>query len=507
MGQGAGAFGCGLLCDLEGNDSYYGNLYTQGFGFVGGVGLLLDVSGDDCFFVGDTYSDYREPDAAFDSFSQGCGLGDRYFASGGVGVLWDKKGNDSYRSNYFSQGSSYWFALGLLLDGEGDDSYQARRYTQGSGTHFTVGALIDRSGNDIYASWGVSQGCGYDYSQGLLFDGEGNDTYRADWFSQGTSGIAGVGTLIDGSGNDSYNSGSFNSQGSGQYNEEKAEGSIGILLDLKGKDSYTGKGKNDSLWRQGHYGGGIDLRDGTLEDFLPSWSPVTASLIKKTTAPGKKAPVLLKEPPLPELESGFTDEQHRQKVILELSKRGPSIIPQLVDYLALKDRQMTSTVIEVLRLMGPAATPPLREVLEESRLDNTRTAALLNALGGKVDEDSSVIFLSYLKSDDPQLRTLAIRGLCTLEYPGLLDLLLSCTKDESPSVRKYCAHVLKEVNDPAAIRALVSLLDDEHYSVRFTAFEALQKEKDRAIPYLIESATKNSGTVFGSDLSEDLLEE
>ena len=507
MGQGAGAFGCGLLCDLEGNDSYYGNLYTQGFGFVGGVGLLLDVSGDDSYFVGDTYSDYREPDVAFDSFSQGCGLGDRYFASGGIGVLWDKKGNDSYKSNYFSQGSSYWFALGLLLDDEGDDSYQARRYTQGSGTHFTVGALIDRSGNDIYASWGVSQGCGYDYSQGLLFDGEGNDTYSADWFSQGTSGIAGVGTLIDGSGNDSYNSGSFNSQGSGQYNEEKAERSIGVLFDLKGKDSYTGKGKNDSLWRQGNYGGGIDLRNGMLEGFLPFWSPVTSSPKKANTAPGKKSPVLLKGTPLPELESGFTDEQHRQQVILELSKRGPSIIPQLVDYLALKDSQMTSTVIEVLRVMGPAATPPLREVLEENTLDNTRTAALLTALGGIEDKDSSVIFLSYLKSDDPQLRMLAIRGLCTLEYPGLLDLLLSCTKEESLSVRKYCAHALKEVNDPAAIKALISLLDDEHYSVRFSAFEALQKEKDRAKPYLIESATKNSGPLYGSDLREDLLEE
>ena len=87
--------------------------------------------------------------------------------------------------------------------------------------------------------------------------------------------------------------------------------------------------------------------------------------------------MLLKGPPLPELESGFTDEQHRQQVILELSNRGTSIIPQLVDYLALKDSQMSSTVIEVLRLMGPAATPPLRKVLEENRLDNTRTAALL----------------------------------------------------------------------------------------------------------------------------------
>ena len=168
---------------------------------------------------------------------------------------------------------------------------------------------------------------------------------------------------------------------------------------------------------------------------------------------------------------------------------------------------MTGTVIEILRLMGPAATPRLREVLEENTLDKTDTAVLLTALSEIDDKDSSVIFLSYLEADDPQLRMLAIRGLCTLEHPDRLDLLLSCTQDKSQSVRKYCAGALREFNDPAAIKALVSLLDDEHYAVRFAAFEALQKEKDRAKPYLIESDGKSSHPLYGIDLREDLLEE
>ncbi len=177
MGQGAAAFGTGILCDLKGNDSYHGNLLNQGMGFTGGIGLLIESRGNDSFFSGGKYPDFREPDVAFDSFSQGFGYGYRNFGSGGIGVLWDDEGNDHYSSSYFSQGSSYWLAIGLLIDNGGNDIYHARRYAQGTGTHLTVGALIDRLGDDCYTSMSVSQGCGYDFSQGLLFDNEGDDDY------------------------------------------------------------------------------------------------------------------------------------------------------------------------------------------------------------------------------------------------------------------------------------------------------------------------------------------
>ena len=506
FGQGSAAFGCGLLYDLDGNDSYYANLFSQGFGFVGGVGLLMDAAGNDTFFVGDTYPDDREPEVAFDSFSQGCGLGDRYFASGGIGILWDQAGNDSYRSNYFSQGSSYWFALGLLLDGGGNDTYRARRYSQGTGTHHTVAALIDRGGNDKYVSWGVSQGCGYDFSQGLLFDSGGNDFYHADWFSQGTSGMSGIGIMVDQSGDDVYVSSSLNSQGSGQYNDETQEGSIGLLLDLEGNDSYSGKGKNDYLWRQGNYGGGIDTRNGIWEKSLPYSSLTTITVNQNSPKKIKQPPVFLKEPPLPELEYDFSDNYYRQQVISELSARGPTIIPQLLDYLALKDTQLTSVASEILKEMGAEAATPLREILSEKTLDRSRTAVLLRVLGDISDEDSSTTFLSFIENDDPQLRILALRGLIALKHPDLLDLLLSATKDESRWVRKYSALVLKGRNDPTALKALTDLLGDDHFSVRFAAFEGLQEKEERGKPYLIESISENNGyPVYAFDLMEDLL--
>jgi hypothetical protein len=120
MAQGAAAFGVGIIVDREGNDSYQGSLYNQGAAFTGGVGLLVDGRGDDMFFAGGTYPDSREPRGAFVSFAQGCGFGDRNYASGGLGILWNGSGNDSYSGSYFAQGAGYWLGAGLLIDRAGN---------------------------------------------------------------------------------------------------------------------------------------------------------------------------------------------------------------------------------------------------------------------------------------------------------------------------------------------------------------------------------------------------
>ena len=371
MGQGAGAFGVGLLCDLEGNDSYFGNLYSQGLGFVGGMGLLIDADGNDTFVAGEKYPDFREPEKAFDSFSQGFGLGYRNYGSGGIGVLWDAHGNDRYKSSYFSQGSSYWRAIGLLLDSAGSDSYEARRYAQGAGTHSTVGALIDSAGNDFYTSWAVSQGCGYDYSQGMLLDKHGDDTYRAEWFSQGTSGFSGVGMLVDEQGDDTYLCEGHNSQGSGQYSVEEESGSIGLLLDLQGKDTYSNKGDNNSLWHQGHYGGGIDTCNALWHTTIAPWLPDGRIPKGKGVLPQMRSPMLDSSEPLPELEETIGNEDHRKMVVKKLSESGSSIIPQLIDYLVIRDTQLTFTVMDILREMGKNALPALLALLDDPTTDSS----------------------------------------------------------------------------------------------------------------------------------------
>jgi hypothetical protein len=508
MGQGAAAFGVGLLCDLEGNDSYFGNLYSQGLGFVGGMGLLIDKAGNDTFVAGEKYPDFREPGKAFDSFSQGFGLGYRNYASGGIGVLWDDQGSDRYKSSYFSQGSSYWRAIGLLLDSAGSDTYGARRYAQGAGTHSTVGALIDSAGNDSYTSWAISQGCGYDYSQGMLLDKTGDDSYSAEWFSQGTSGGSGVGILLDEGGDDTYLCKGFNSQGSGQYSEKEASGSIGLLLDLQGKDTYSKEGKNNSLWRQGHYGGGIDACKSKRPNVIAPWVPDDPLLKKNGLFPQTRPLLRASSEPLPELEDTIVNEEHRMMVVEQLSGRGPSIIPQLLDYLVIEDRQLDRTIREILLTMGETALPSLLTILHDPTTDSSITTFILSVLGDMEDEVTRDIFLSFLDAANPEKRKMALRGLSRLKGSLSLDAVLRCAEDTSTTVRKYCARALEGNEEPAALKILAGLLADDHFTVRFAAFESLKNTGSPTEPYLRQILDDEQRyPPYARDLAGNLVEE
>ncbi|MBM3316163.1 HEAT repeat domain-containing protein, partial [candidate division WOR-3 bacterium] len=107
-------------------------------------------------------------------------------AYGGVGLLVDDKGNDTYVSEgWCSQGGSYIMSLGALVDNAGNDHYDCGT-GQGSGIHVTNSILIDKKGDDVYEGGFRSGGSGGDRSPGFLIDYEGNDTYRSSTSSYGT---------------------------------------------------------------------------------------------------------------------------------------------------------------------------------------------------------------------------------------------------------------------------------------------------------------------------------
>jgi hypothetical protein len=256
--MGAGSFGMGGLIDLSGADQYSAALYAQGFGFTGGMGILIDSSGNDSYFAGGKYKDILRYKDHYISLSQGFAYGLRPIMSGGIGILYDITGNDLYTSDIFGQGSSYWWSLGTLMDQQGNDKYVSYQYAQGAGTHLTLGVLEDSSGDDIYISHGVSQGCGHDLALGLLLDRSGNDNYVTYDLSQGAGSADGFGILIDEAGNDGYYVGkSNNTQGFGDPRRDY--GSIGIILDLSGRDYYNGNGKDSTWWTTpSKWGVGID---------------------------------------------------------------------------------------------------------------------------------------------------------------------------------------------------------------------------------------------------------
>jgi hypothetical protein len=257
--EGSGAFGIGVHVDRAGNDSYKAALFSQAFGFVEGFGLLMDGDGNDTYFAGGKYTDEIRYFDHYLSLSQGFGFGWRPDASGGVGLLVDRGGNDVYVSDIFGQGASYWFAIGGLVDYAGNDQYVSYQYAQGAATHITVAALVDFEGDDNYVSKGVSQGCGHDLAIGILHDLSGDDNYTCHDLSQAAGNANGIGVLIDDAGDDAYCvRDPANTHGYG--NLRRDYGSFGILIDGGGHDAYSGRGADGTWWNGSTYGIGIDAR-------------------------------------------------------------------------------------------------------------------------------------------------------------------------------------------------------------------------------------------------------
>jgi len=257
--QGAAIFGAGILAEGSGDDHYFGNRFVQGLGYVKGFGAIVEAGGNDNYFAGGLHEDIRAPGDSYQSLSQGFGYGIRpdplVGASGGIGVIAEASGNDTYVADYFAQGASYWFALGILDDRKGNDRYVAGRYSQGAGIHSSAGVLIDGEGDDNYlADFGVSQGCGHDYGIGFLLDNGGDDSYIAGTIAQGAGNANGIGVLSDNGGDDGYYLKS-NGQGWGNFETVNREGSFGLLFDTGGgTDVYSGGGANGSLAYKNRWG-------------------------------------------------------------------------------------------------------------------------------------------------------------------------------------------------------------------------------------------------------------
>lgn len=213
LALGAGIFGMGLLEDLGGKDKY--SLFTEGQGFGGpmGVGMLFDRAGDDSYVANDTVLDFPSAQSAQhnNSMAQGAGYGrradylDGHSISGGIGVLYDLEGNDSYSCGVFGQGVGYWEGSGFLWDRVGNDTFHGQWYVQGASAHFAIGYLEDENGDDVYnAEMNMAQGAGHDFGFGMLLERNGNDRYKAPNLSLGSGNANGMGLFMDFQGDDTY---------------------------------------------------------------------------------------------------------------------------------------------------------------------------------------------------------------------------------------------------------------------------------------------------------------
>jgi len=261
---GAAGFGVAVLHDDAGRDSYAGTQFSQGFGRPLGIGLLADRTGPDHYYAGGRYLHAPLAPLDYRSLSQGFGFGMRPDIAGGIGMLYDGGGNDSYQGGVYAQGVAYWYALGILYDRSGNDYYNAVYYPQGSGIHLAAGFLFDGDGEDSYYSkHGPGQGAAHDYGVGWLIDRGGDDSYNVE----GGNGLAltnSVAVFLDVSGNDRYNRVLKDNYGVGKPSRET--GSLGLFLDTGGTDIYPFFGDvpreqrpgENRLWSRDLFGVGLD---------------------------------------------------------------------------------------------------------------------------------------------------------------------------------------------------------------------------------------------------------
>ena len=162
------AGGVGILADGGGDDRYDCEVYGQGTGYWYAVGICADKGGDDYHNAG-WYSLGGSPHM-------------------GVGVFQDDQGDDRYHLTHMqSLGNGRDFSVGWFEDSSGNDWYQGGIMTFGVGDINGIGVFWDKAGDDTYLAHGPCFGQSrIEHSGsirdnmltlGLFVDGGGTDTY------------------------------------------------------------------------------------------------------------------------------------------------------------------------------------------------------------------------------------------------------------------------------------------------------------------------------------------
>lgn len=276
--QGCGFFGFGALIDLSGNDRYDTQLLSQGVGIAGGIGMLIDQRGNDSYYAkGAQSSGYGEP-GLYEGWSQGVGVGLRGLASGGIGILSDGDGEDLLEAGNFSQGGGYYFGWGMVkADGTKDRHFIGSRYAQGFSAHYAVGTFFGGGGNDHYESRSsVAAGLAWDLGISWFEDQGGRNTYplksAGKNFSLGASAQNAIAVFIDHGGRGRYEGTAL--PATARDNNYHGGSSLSLFFSLAASDDLSKLFKGDTLLATKEYGFAFNLKNGFKEvlkdDFLKS---------------------------------------------------------------------------------------------------------------------------------------------------------------------------------------------------------------------------------------------
>lgn len=185
LAQGAAMFGVGALRAVGyGSDTFDAESHAQGAGLSAGLGVVRGGGGDDAWSLARGHG-------------QGASVGLSLRLGGGVGVLLESGGDDTYVAGDGAQGAATRGGMGVFIDRSGDDRLLAGAASQGACSWAGVGLLAERAGDDAYRGGARSQGVASGACQGWLLDVAGQDHYAAQ---ASELDLGGLGVLVDAAG-------------------------------------------------------------------------------------------------------------------------------------------------------------------------------------------------------------------------------------------------------------------------------------------------------------------
>lgn len=300
FGFGAGFCGVGVLVDEEGDDLYLGQKYVFGAAMWRAVGLLQDGGGNDVYVTGlasigvgingafgvlddrggndhyqclglheSGYSAGQEWDNGYDGW--GIGGGSSWRAEnrgkepkptmgGGIGLVHDGGGDDSYTGSSMGMAAGYAGGVGAIVDDGGNDTYFVKRgpagdnrsgwsgnHALGNGCHRGIGYLLDRAGNDRYSASGLGGGSGWDLGIGYLMDLGGDDALidlhgKNEGGNTGWAAACSLAVSFQKGGTDTYERTTYGDAANLGDGYPQTGGNFGFFIEVgPEKDVYPGK--------------------------------------------------------------------------------------------------------------------------------------------------------------------------------------------------------------------------------------------------------------------------
>jgi len=463
--QGAALFGASLLMDEAGNDRYDATSQAQGFASTRAVGLLADKRGDDVYYLGGRY--YHAPLMPLDhrTLGQGMGFGFRPDYAGGTGIIYDGDGNDRYLGGVYAQGVGYWYASGMLIDEAGNDTYSAVYYPQGSGIHLACGLLYDGSGDDAYYSRnGPGQGAAHDWGMGMFIDGAGNDAYSI----QGGQGLGlsnSAAIFVDRSGDDRYERKEAQNYGNGAFSRGTA--SLGLFLDLGGKDSYPDSlMANDKTWQKGSYGIGRDV------ELRPTLKTAVEELSESAPMPDPKAPIDSLFAIASEWEVGSAVQRVKAARSI-LKDRKAEAVPYALASKINTRSGLEYRALEALLTDAPEMAQRLYPLIQGA--DSLAAKNAMSLLAAKPDSLLLSEIQVLLKQDKYIPACLSVLG--SFQLPEAVTILNEWLEHPAERFRYIAARSLSQIGSPDARAILKSRQSDPSFLVK-GVIRALPQEED-----------------------------